>query len=383
MKDSYGYRPYRGSRVRRYGTILNILLTVAIVLAAIWVLSLLFPSEKGDAPQEGTVADGTAAVDSSAVDVDTAEADAPPAEENADASESEPSAALPAITKNPEKVHPIFSGVPALPENNRMFLCSAGELAGQAEALIALHQRGALTGVAVLMKDADGRLLYPSAIAAVQDEGDILRPVEGIEQTLGQLHAAGLALTAVMYAQEDDLFAEANEESALQNVEQVGWRDPDGRVYLDPANEEATGYLCAVASELKSLGFSEIILRGLGYPSRGTLTRIVYADDRFGAVTNFVAAVKTASPSMRVSVWLDSPGLAENADTGQAVSALCQASDRVFAEVPDDGAAALQQMIQSAAGGTEKLVFVTGDATGSEALASVLFDLPLSDLQSE
>ena len=46
MRDRYGYRPYRGSRVRRRGVIINIILALAILSAAVWVLCLLLPLDE-------------------------------------------------------------------------------------------------------------------------------------------------------------------------------------------------------------------------------------------------------------------------------------------------------------------------------------------------
>lgn len=390
MKNTYGYRPYRGSRVRRRGMIINTLLVVLIVAAAIWVFSLLLPHEQDGTRNlmGGQVADdGTSVVDSSSMD-------AAPA-----AGGSDETVRVPSAMKNPGKAQPIFPAPPEGPENRRMVLCDAETFAGEAGTLIALQQAGTLTGAAVVMKDGEGRLRYPSGIARVQGSG-IVDPAEGIEEAVTQLRAAGVPLTAVVYVNEDRLFPELYEACALKNVDGDSWRDPDGRVYIDPASGEAVQYLTEIAAELRMMGFSEILLRGIGYPSEGALERIAYADiseyenDSARLVTSLVMAVKTAAPAMRVSVWLDSPELAEDPVTGQCIWMLGQIADRFFVELPGadpDEAPAIVQAVQAAArdivGGTgreaEHIVFATDETEGTEALGEVLFDLPLRDLQND
>ncbi len=395
MRDPYGYRPYRGSRVRRRGIILNTLLAAAIFAAAVWVLCLLLPLEEGGLRFPGQTAVGT---DDGAVqdDVDTPVGEKLPEEPQDSAlrpAEPEPAPAPDGMSggwigtspmKNMEKTGPLFPERPEGPRNTRMVLLSADAFAAQADQLLSLFQEGVLTGVVVTMKDERGTLFYPSEIADVQGRTEIVQPVEGLAEAAARLHAAGIPLTAVMYTHRDDRFPRLDERIALQNVNHIGWRDPDSRIFLDPANEEATAYLTAVAQELEALGFTEILLRGIGYPSYGWLQRIAYAEDRFGAVTGFVKAVQTAAPSIRVSVWLDSPSTAQNEDTGQSVSALYEAASRVFAMLPDPedgGAAALQAAVLAAAGENRKLVTAVTSLSDAEALAVVLLDVPLEELQ--
>ena len=390
MKNTYGYRPYRGSRVRRRGMIINALLVVLIVAAAVWVFSLLLPHERDGARgmMGGRVADDGTSI------ADTASMEAAPA-----ASGGGETVRVPSVMKNPGKAQPIFPAPPEGPENRRMVLCEAEELAESAETLIGLRESGSITGAAVVMKDGEGRLRYPSGIARVQGSG-IVDPAEGIAEAVAQLRASGVPLTAVVYVSEDSLFPELYEACALKNVDGESWRDPDGRLYTDPANGEALQYLTEVAAELRVMGFSEILLRGIGYPAEGALERIVYADvseyedDNARVVTGLVMAVKTAVPAMRVSVWLDSPELDENPETGQCIHMLGQIADRFFVELPGsdpDEAPAIVQAVQGEArdivGGTgreaEHIVFATDDTEGTEALGEVLFDLPLRDLLND
>lgn len=386
MKNTYGYRPYRGSRVRRRGGIINALLVVLIVAAAVWVFSLLLPHE----------VDGTRNLMGGQVaDDGTAVTDAP---RTAAAGGGE-TVRVPSAMKNPGKAQPIFPAAPEGPENRRMILCEAGDLLEDTDDLIGLQQGGTLTGVAVVMKDEEGRLRYPSEIARVQGS-EIIDPAEGVEEAIDRLRAAGIPLTAVVYVSEDSLFPGLYEACALKTVDGGSWRGPDGRVYTDPANGEALQYLTEVAAELRVMGFSEILLRGLGYPSEGALERIVYADvseygdDNARVVTGLVMAVKTAAPAMRVSVWLDSPELDENPETGQCIHMLGQIADRFFVGLPGadpDESPAIIQAVQAAArnvvGGTgreaEHIVFATDDTEGTEALGEVLFDLPLRDLLND
>lgn len=420
MRDPYGYRPYRGSRVRRRGIIINTLLGVAIAAAAVWVLCLLlpldegglrFPGQSASAPEDSGGQDGGPS-DTGDHIPDTPGQDAPgsttengtggapegvgpgegddpgtagPGPEDPEPSGPEgiqPDTGAIArfwLRKNPEKAEPHWGALPKSPKDNRIVLVSAEDFARETDKLLALHGSGAVTGVAVTVKDERGVLRYPSSIPDIQNERGILQPVEGFMDAVSRLRSGGVPLTAVIYTHRDDLYSRIDENRAVQNVNGVGWRDGAMRIYLDPADEEASAYLMAVAAELDALGFQELLLRGLGYPSSGWLARIAYPEDRFGTVTGFVEKMRDSVQTARVSVWLDSPDYAANSDTGQSVGELYAAASRVFAAIPDgSGADALQASVAATAGGSGKLVVYTQDA--SLALPAVLLDVPLSQL---
>lgn len=421
MKDPYGYRPYRGSRVRRRGIIINTLLGIAIAAAAVWVLCLLLPLDEGglrfpgqgeggssvsDGPDtadsggqggspsdtEGTGPAGSPGQDAPGGTPENGTGGAPDGEGTAGPEPAKPLAGPPAaatdstqapvrfgLRKNPEKAEPLWGALPKSPKDNRMVLVSAEDFARETDRLLALFESGAITGVAVTVKDERGVVYYPSAIPEIQDKPSILQPAGGFTDAVSRLRSGGVPLTAVVYTHCDDRYSRIDEDLAVQNINGVGWRDGAMRIYLDPADEEATAYLAAVAAELDALGFQELLLRGLGYPSSGWLARIAYPEDRFGTVTGFVGKVREAVQTARVSVWLDSPDYAVNSDTGQAVKELYETASRVFAEVPDGSSAqALQAGVAAAAGGSGKLVVCTSDTLA--ALPAVLLDVPLGQL---
>ncbi|MCI8855768.1 MAG: hypothetical protein HFH26_04360 [Clostridiaceae bacterium] len=418
MRDRYGYRPYRGSRVRRRGVIINIILALAILSAAVWVLCLLLPLDENGLRfpgQDKVTADNTdnasdtekdAPVSGGSEESDTpdtkdsassAEADDVPPQKDSGNDSADASAAddekerasskevkfssdLSSL-KNVGKTTPLFSARPESPRNNRMIQLSAKQLADSTDRLLALYESGAVSGAVVTMKDEDGVIYYPSELPELQNRSDIVRPVDGLTDALARLRTAGMPVAAVMYAHRDDLYARRDESIALQNIKNIGWRDPDSRIFLDPANEEANAYLTGIAKELEGLGFQELILRGVGYPSYGWLQRIAYAEDRFGTVTDFVTAVQTAAPSIKVSVWLDSPGLPQNEDTGQSVSALYEAAFRVYAELPEEGYDPLYSALSAAAGANAKLVAVVPGLSAAEGIPAVLLDIPLDEFQ--
>lgn len=361
MRKSYRYRPYRGSRVRRRNRIINLLLAAAILAALVWVICLLLPLEEGGLrfPGQGEPAQSD-------------EGQLPQEDDAPDTSAETPDS------------DPAGAAEPQETENDRQLLVSAAELAGDTDELLALYQSGRITGLAVTVKDETGVLYYPSAIAEVQGKSTILQPVSGFADAVKKLSDGGVPLAAVLYTHRDDKYARQYEDAALQNIDHIGWRNPEALLFLDPANEKATRYLTGIGRELAALGFDELILRGLGYPSYGRFDRIVYASDRYGAVTGLVTAMQTAASPAKVSVWLDTPETAVNEQTGQSVSALYAAADRVYAHLPTasaESAAAMPAQIASAAGESDKVVLVTEDAALAETLDNVLMDTARSALQ--
>lgn len=455
MKDPYGYRPYRGSRVRRKGFLINLLLGAAIAAAALWVLLLLLPLDEdglrfpgqddgtadsavlsgvdnegseapgagnGDAPEgSDSSAENDGVPDSSApngendgsspggendgenggspVDAESggASAGAAPGAENGvspeapDASGAQTPGEGPAFTgyavtplflrKNPAKLEARYAPLPERPKNNRMVLLTAAELAQSEDRLLALFQSGAVSGAAVVVKDERGILYYPSTIPEVQGNRLVLQPVNGLTEAVTRLRAAGVQLTAVLYTHCDDRYPRRDERIALQNINGVGWRDGAMRIYLDPANPDATAYLTAIAAELEGLGFHELLLRGLGYPTDGWIARIAYPEDRFGTVNGVVSAIRETVQTARVSVWLDTSGVAANPDNGQSVPDLYGLASRVFADVPAEGGAeALRAQLAAAAGGDGKLVGCVNQTESAAALPACLLDVPLDAL---
>ena len=109
---------------------------------------------------------------------------------------------------------------------------------------------------------------------------------------------------------------------ARGNVETMGLKNTGGYIFydgnnenwLDPSKQATRDYLCALAVECADLGFDEILLTDLTYPTVGKLDKIAYGSDpAYGTqaaynteqIANLLAAVKDALGDRDVKLSLE------------------------------------------------------------------------------
>ncbi|MEG1658092.1 MAG: putative glycoside hydrolase, partial [Oscillibacter sp.] len=77
----------------------------------------------------------------------------------------------------------------------------------------------------------------------------------------------------------DGAYAAANVDSAgLKNTGGFLFYDGHSATWLDPGKPAARAYLCALAKECADMGFEEILLTDLSYPTAGKLDKIAYGE---------------------------------------------------------------------------------------------------------
>lgn len=144
-------------------------------------------------------------------------------------------------------------------------------------------------GVAVTVKDESGKVYFrtPTAISSgAEDEtaGAIAALVSGTDHA-----AARIVCFADPKAANSDVGG-----MGLKNTGGYIFYDGNNRQWLDPAKEAARTYLVQLAVECAQLGFDEIILSGVSYPTEGKLHKIAYGetpqDENLGLFLEEVAA---------------------------------------------------------------------------------------------
>ena len=333
-----GYHSYRGRRGAR--RVLGVALLALILLAACVYLflqryvtftdsgevrlDLPFFQQQEDTAGEAPPADG-GSEDVNLV-IDAPEEQTPEAEE----------------TAVPYGEHRLV-GLSALPADG----------AALAETLAAQGANGFVYGV----KDNTGKVSYDSAVAlrdAVASDGPDSQLLSALCQQEGILSVARLNCF------HDSYYAFAHMESAgiCQSSGYI-WYDNLSYHWLDPAKEEARRYVIDLALECARLGFDELLLEEVCYPSSGKLEKIDYSGSTMGkthALTLFLTELREALAPYDIRLGLlleeetllaeDGSGLAET--TGQDLAALLPLVDAVYAPVSDPAAA--ESAIAAAAG---------------------------------
>ncbi len=240
--------------------------------------------------------------------------------------------------QTPEDQDPDETPLPYLPPR----LVELSEMAQDEAALIdALAAVGA-DGFVFRAKNNLGKVSYSSAVAVdgAVEEAAVSRDL------LGRLCAQENVYTvARINCFRDPIYAFANMQTAgiCQSTGYI-WYDYNSQHWLDPEKEAARQYVIALALECAQLGFDELMLEDLCYPTEGKLYKIDYSKntmEKTAALVLFLDELKNALEpyGVRLSLRLEENvvrGLAENtADSGFDAREILPMVDAVYAVCGD------------------------------------------------
>ena len=236
-----------------------------------------------------------------------------------------------------------------------------------------LSAQGA-NGFVYTVKDNTGKVFYDSAVALRDAVGG------GADSALlGELCGGENVISvARLNCFHDSYYAFSHMESAgiCQSSGYI-WYDNLSYHWLDPAKEQARKYVIDLALECARLGFDELLLEDVCYPSAGKVEKIDYSANQLGkaeALQLFLTELREALDpyDVRVALLLDEEALSgtDAAVTGQDLSLLLPLVDAVYAPVSDP-AAAEAALVAAAGENAPDFVPVTGtaEASGSWYLA--------------
>ncbi|MDL2274219.1 putative glycoside hydrolase [Oscillospiraceae bacterium OttesenSCG-928-G22] len=207
------------------------------------------------------------------------------------------------------------------------------------DAAVALAKAGQIDAVACDMKREDGTLAFRSDVSAARtaEASADASPVGAIEK----LQGANLRLIARVSAFRDDLAPRKVQVMSVKVESGVIWLDQNYHAWLNPYSNTARKYLIDLSLELADLGFDEILLTNLCFPTKGKPGLIVYGADepeKPEAILSFVEELKDALAPSGTSV---SATLAPEAFStglfvsgGQNFAELYTACDSVYAAMP-------------------------------------------------
>jgi len=230
-----------------------------------------------------------------------------------------------------------------------------------------------LNAVVVTMKDSGGNVYFDSAVAdpdAVQFQEE--ETGVALAAILNQAANGELHTIARLNCFQDSHAAKSNVDTmGLNNNAGYIFYDAGNSQWLDPAKAGAREYLCKLAGEAAELGFDEILLTGVGYPTEGNLKEIAYGETaKSENLSRFLEEVRTALEPYGVKLSLEIPaeqilsGTDDAAGLNFAEAAL--KVDRIFARTSPEEAAALEAAV-AAAGETVEFVPILAEYTSALA----------------
>ena len=320
MTRSRGYHSYRG-RTPKWKAALAVVL-VLVILGAVGFMVL----------QEHIVYDGTGTPHLRLPQQETEDTGTPPEEE-------EPVEVVIQEPEGPREIHAFSLPAQALTQQT-------------VEAALAQPQ-AECNAVAVTLKDSAGLVYFDAAGA-----------VSGTVRTEADTTAALEALTG-----QEDLYTVAriscfhDPKAANAEVESMGLKNTGGYIFydgnnsqwLDPAKPEARQYLTGIIREAAALGFDEILLTDVSYPTEGKLDKIAYGEvDRQAQLGAFLAEVRLALEGYDVTLSVELPETAvlngAEETSGASLAQFAPHVDRLYAVTTSDRTTALSALAAAAEG---------------------------------
>lgn len=208
-------------------------------------------------------------------------------------------------------------------------------------------------GVAVTLKDSNGYVYYdtamPQAAASIQTSEDTA--------------AALAALTA-----DEDCYTVAriscllDPRAARADVEGMGLKNTGGYIFydgnnlnwLDPSKTGTQEYLAGLVKECAAMGFDEILLTDVSFPTEGKLDKIAYPQlgmrESIRAFLQAMDAALAAYPDVKLSMEVPESviTLGQDETAGLVLSDIAPLVDRIYAQTTEASVSSLAAAVEAA-----------------------------------
>ena len=208
---------------------------------------------------------------------------------------------------------------------------------------------GECTGAAITVKDESGKVFFPSQKSPWAVNTDAVREAVSTVLEGTEYAAARIVCFADPKAANSDV-----EGLGLKNTGGYIFYDGNNRQWLDPAKAGAREYLCGLAAECAQLGFDEIILSHVGYPTEGKLDKIAYGETALDENLNvfleeMAAALKPYG--LKLTVEMTAKGiLGGTEDGGLTLKTAVKHAGRICAVAEGGEVAVLEREVEAAGG---------------------------------
>ena len=327
MSGTKGYRSYRGRMPKGRIALMVILILVIVVSAAvIWLQNYVVYTADGQIRLE----------------LPWQREETPPAEE-----ETLPEEDVEVIVQEPEGPPQVTAlSLEAAPLTQAAWESAQAAFSGTAPAYNA---------AAVTLKDSGGHIYFAASGAA----GGTVSAAEDTAAALTALTEGDAYTIARMSCFLDPIAARADVEGmGLKNTGGYIFYDGNNLNWLDPNKPAARQYLCALAREIAAMGFDEILLTDVGYPTEGPLDKIDYGGAaRAAAVRTVLVELGEALAEYEVALSIQLPPevITSGADdtAGLVLADIAPLVDRIYAVTTAEQVPALTAAVTAASEDTD------------------------------
>ncbi len=179
------------------------------------------------------------------------------------------------------------------------------------EEIIRFTQETSLNAIVLDVKDSSGYLTYESNLEEVIEYGAYSRKIRDIKGLLERLKEEDIYLIGRVTFFQDPVLSSQRPDLAIKSKADPDslWYDRSRLSWVDPSSKEVWDYNIAVAKEAIELGFDEINLDYVRFPSDGLLSDMSFPlwdenTPRNVIIGNFFEYVRQEMPNDKLSVDL-------------------------------------------------------------------------------
>ena len=233
----------------------------------------------------------------------------------------------------------------------------------------------AYNAAAVTLKDSAGHIYFAASGAAA----GAVTTAEDTAAALTEVTESGRHTIARMSCFLDPIAAKADVEGmGLKNTGGYIFYDGNDLNWLDPGKTAARQYLLGLAEELAALGFDEILLTDVSYPTVGKLDKIDYGGaDRAASIRLFLEEMHDVleDTGTALSIQLPEEVILSGADeaAGLVLSDIAPLADRICAATTAERIPQLEAAVAAASDTTDFAAELTAydpSVEGSFVIAS-------------
>lgn len=130
--------------------------------------------------------------------------------------------------------------------------------------------------VMIELKGGYGTFYYSSKLAEATPSASVDTPQ--VDALIDECRAKGIYTIGRISAFRDYMFGNVHVSSGLYMLSRAGlWMDPGGCFWMNPLDSTAQNWICAIANEIKNLGFNEIMLGDFTFPNSD---QYIFSEDK-------------------------------------------------------------------------------------------------------
>lgn len=237
-----------------------------------------------------------------------------------------------------------------------------------AELTTLLRETGA-SGFVYPVRDNTGRVFWNSPTAQSKS---VSADEAATELLRGLCESKDVLAVAKFNVLHDSYFAAANmKDAAICQSNGYVWYDNHSYHWLDAEKELTRQYVAGLAAECAELGFDELLLEELCYPTRGNTYKINYKNntmEKNEALALLLSEMKAALEpyGTKLSLLLTEEQILEgsNPDSGVDTAMLLPLADGVYVQAADQEA--IRAALEAVPGETPKVVYLTAEPAEEE-----------------